>query len=147
MAGPQNATHDTDAGAQTEPSAVGPDLDAFVVAFLTEYARAVQVACPCQVKEHAFSSRQECMSMQGDPLGHLDCATRVLRPADSPELRAWLRCRIEEFQARTACLEAHSCDRAETNACYELMMSCPDVDAQAFTPLIYSCMGLFGGRM
>jgi hypothetical protein len=127
-------------------SASEPDLNAFVAALLTEYAREVKVTCPCRVAEQAFSSIGECMRMLGDAVSYIDCATRVLTPVDGPELRAWLRCRIEEFQERSSCLEARSCDPKETNFCYELRKTCPDFDAQGFTPLIYSCMGIFGQK-
>lgn len=133
-----------DAGQVPTPSGE-PALASLVAAMLTEYGREVAVTCPCRVEERQFSSVAECsQAMGGDTATWVDCAIRAFAPTDSPELRAALRCRVEDSQARTECLAAHSCDHDERNGCYAQTKDCPVVDAQALTVVVYSCIGSFG---
>lgn len=132
-----------DAGAAPSSEHVEPDLNTLVAAFWTEFTHEVHVTCPCRVEQHVFATVQECERMFEQMMGDLDtwidCATRSLVPSDSPELRASLRCNVERFSRRAGCLETHSCDPDEMNACYELGNDCA-VDGQAFTPVFYNCV-------
>jgi len=119
---------------------VEADLDTLVAAFLTEYAHEVSATCPCRVQQQLFPSVQECEWQFGNPRSLIDCATRSLAPSDSPELRASLRCNLEVYARRASCLEMHSCEPEDMNACYSQADDCGAVNGEAFTPVFYNCV-------
>lgn len=100
------------------------ELREIFAAAIEAYDRQVESHCPCFVENGTYESVEECLGWQMSADDWVSCGTEAIRPHDSPELRANLRCVKERADFNTECNYANECKSPERSTCSENLLLC-----------------------
>jgi hypothetical protein len=120
------------------------DLRSLLIAELIETESSLVARCPCLTASGAYESMSKCLQAVSLGRNWIDCANALdLSKQDSPEIRANLRCSIQELRQRGQCLMGSSCSNADVGACMSETLNCPKLPLELLSQVAVQCQIAF----
>jgi hypothetical protein len=130
---------DRDAG-QKAGAEASLDVHFLLIATFLEIERSLLARCPCLTDMGLYETRADCNRAVG--LGHdwVACANMLdLSQQDSEQVRATLRCNVEELSQRSECLMGSACREEAIAACMTDGLGCPMLPLNLFSEVATEC--------
>ncbi|HET8934945.1 MAG TPA: hypothetical protein VFN67_15965 [Polyangiales bacterium] len=116
------------------------DLHDLLIVALIETERTLLARCPCLAEKAVYKSMRECVEHVSLGRSWVECANALdLTGMDDAEVRANLRCSIEELLQRTDCLMGSACTDEAVATCMSQSLDCPMLPLNVLSRVAVEC--------
>jgi hypothetical protein len=116
------------------------DLHDLLIVALVETERTLLARCPCLAEKAVYKSMQECVDRVSLGRSWVECANALdLTGMDDAEIRANLRCSIEELMQRTDCLMGSACTDEAVAICMSQSLNCSMLPLNVLSRVAVEC--------
>jgi hypothetical protein len=116
------------------------DLRSLLIAELIETESSLVARCSCLTASGVYESMSKCLDAVSLGRNWVDCANALdLSAQDSPEIRANLRCNIQELSQRSQCLLGSSCSDTDIAACMTATLNCAKLPLELLSQIAVQC--------